>query len=165
MTRLILSHLPEEGTAGVLGLSYKPNTEVIEESQGLTIAQALLAAGARVVVYDPAAMESARRILTGDVIFAASAEECVQRADVLAITTPWAEFQQLPPEAFQRRKGHLTVLDCWRVLPEQLAGAIEHYLTLGKGGKPGYLSVAAGLEKLPSEMSNRRSRARVGPAS
>jgi UDPglucose 6-dehydrogenase len=164
MTRLILSQLPEEGTAGVLGLSYKPNTEVIEESQGLAIAQALLATAARVVVYDPAAMENARRILTGDVIFAASAEECVRRADVLAITTPWAEFQQLPPEAFQRRKGHLTVLDCWRVLPPQLAAAIEHYLTLGKGGKPGYLSVAAGLEKLPSEVSSRRSRARVGPA-
>jgi UDPglucose 6-dehydrogenase len=164
MTRLILSQLPEEGTAGVLGLSYKPNTEVIEESQGLAIAQALLATGARVVVYDPAAMENARRILTENVIFAASAEECVRQADVLAITTPWAEFQELPPEAFQRSKGHLIVLDCWRVLPEQLAATIEHYLTLGKGGKPGYLSVAAGLEKLPSEVSNRRSRARVGPA-
>ena len=31
---------------------------------------------------------------------------------------------------------HLTVLDCWRVLPAQVAGTIEHYLTLGKGGKP-----------------------------
>ena len=41
------------------------------------------------------------------------------------------------------------MLDCWRVLPEQVAGAIEHYLTLGKGGRPGYFSEAAGSEKLP----------------
>ena len=53
LAEMILSHLPVGGTAGVLGLSYKPNTEVIEESQGIAIAQALLAAGARVVVYDP----------------------------------------------------------------------------------------------------------------
>jgi UDPglucose 6-dehydrogenase len=158
LTNMILSRLPEGGTAGVLGLSYKPNTEVIEESQGIAIAQALLATGVRVVVYDPAAMENAERVLTGDVVFAASAEECVRRSDVLAITTPWTEFQGLPLEAFQRKIGHITVLDCWRVLPEQVAGAIEHYLTLGKGGKPGYFSVAAGSEKLPRDVSTRRSR-------
>ena len=55
-------------------------------------------------------------------IFAASAAECVRQADVLAITTPWAEFQELPLAAFQRTAGTLTVLDCWRVLPEQVAG-------------------------------------------
>jgi UDPglucose 6-dehydrogenase len=162
MTRLVLSHLPVDGTAGVLGLSYKPNTEVIEESQGIAIAQALLATGVRVVVYDPAAMENAKRVLTGDVVFAASAEECVQEADVLAITTPWAEFQELPLAAFQN-KG-LTVVDCWRVLPEQVAGAIQRYIVLGKGGKLESFSVAAGMEKLPREVSARRSRARVSPA-
>jgi UDPglucose 6-dehydrogenase len=156
--------LPEGGAAGVLGLSYKPNTDVIEESQGLAIAQALLAAGLRVVVYDPAAMENAKRVLSGDVIFAGSAEECVRLADVVAITTPWAEFQDLPPAAFQRSRGRLTVLDCWRVLPEQVAAAIERYIVLGKGGKLESFSVAAGMEKLPREVSARRSRARVSPA-
>ena len=164
LTKMILSRLPVGAAAGILGLSYKPNTEVIEESQGIAIAQALLAAGARVVVYDPAAMENAKQVLSGYVIFADSAEECVRLADVVAITTPWPEFQDLPPAAFQRKSGRLTVLDCWRVLPEHVAGAIEHYLTLGKGGKPGDFSVAAGMEKLPREVSSRRSRARVAPA-
>jgi UDPglucose 6-dehydrogenase len=162
MTKLVLSHLPEDATAGVLGLSYKPNTEVIEESQGIAIAQALLATGVRVVVYDPAAMENAKRVLTGDVVFAASAEECVREADVLAITTPWAEFQELPLAAFQHKR--LTVVDCWRVLPEQVAGAIRRYIALGKGGKLESFSVATGMEKLPREVPARRSRARMGPA-
>jgi UDPglucose 6-dehydrogenase len=133
LVEVILSHLEEGATAGVLGLAYKPNTDVIEESQGVAIAQALLDAGARVAVYDPAAMESAKRVLAGNVIFAASAAECVQWSDVLAITTPWAEFQDLPPAAFQRRRGSITVLDCWRVLPETVTGLIGAYLTPGRG--------------------------------
>jgi UDPglucose 6-dehydrogenase len=133
LANLVLSQLPKGGTVGVLGLSYKPNTEVIEESQGVAIAQALLEAGARVVVYDPTAMENARRVLNGDAIFAANAAECVRQSDVLAITTPWAEFQELPLSAFQRSAGDMTVLDCWRVLPERIADSIENYLTLGKG--------------------------------
>jgi UDPglucose 6-dehydrogenase len=141
----ILARLGEGGTAGVLGLSYKPNTEVIEESQGIAIAQALLDTGARVVVYDPAAMEGAKRVLSGDVVFAASAAECVQCADVLAITTPWAEFQDLPPAAFQRRRGSVTVLDCWRVLPAKVAEAIEKYLAPGKGEE----RVAVGVGATP----------------
>jgi UDPglucose 6-dehydrogenase len=134
LAKLVLSQLPKGGTAGVLGLSYKPNTEVIEESQGVAVAQALLSAGARIVVYDPAAMESAKRVLNGDTIYAASAAECVRQSDVLAITTPWAEFQELPAATFQRAGGEITVLDCWRVLPQRVAESIENYLTLGKGG-------------------------------
>ena len=146
LAKLVLSQLPKGGTVGVLGLSYKPNTEVIEESQGVAIAQALLAAGARVVVYDPAAMENAKRVLKGDVIFAASAVECVRQSDVVAITTPWAEFQELPASAFQQSGGDMTVLDCWRVLPERVAESIENYLTLGKGAAREYsVSTAPGL--------------------
>jgi UDPglucose 6-dehydrogenase len=130
LVQSILARLEKGGTAGVLGLSYKPNTEVIEESQGIAIAQALLDTGARVAVYDPAAMEGAKRVLSGDVVFAASAAECVQCADVVAITTAWAEFQDLPTAAF---RGSVAVLDCWRVLPAKVAGAIEQYLTPGKG--------------------------------
>ena len=155
LVKLILARLEEGGTAGVLGLSYKPNTEVIEESQGIAMAQALLDSGARVVVYDPAAMEGAKRVLSGDVVFAASARECVQWADVLAITTPWAEFQDLPPAAFQRRRGSVTVLDCWRVLPEKVAGSIEEYLTPGRGQKR--VAVVAGTRS-----GTRASRADLG---
>jgi UDPglucose 6-dehydrogenase len=145
MTELLLAHSPKGGTIGVLGLSYKPDTEVIEESQGIAIAQALLDTRARVAVYDPAAMENAKRVLSGDVVFAANAAECVRQSGVLAITTPWAEFQDLPLAAFQRANGHVTVVDCWRVLPEKVAGAIEGYLTLGKGGERESVCVAPGV--------------------
>ena len=52
-------------------MSYKPDTGVIEESQGVALAKYLLQSGAKVVVYDPEAMENAREQLQGGVTFAA----------------------------------------------------------------------------------------------
>jgi UDPglucose 6-dehydrogenase len=130
----IQARLPEGGTVGVMGLSYKPNTEVIEESQGLALARHLLSVGVPVVVYDPAAMENARPLLKGNVTYAASAAECAKQADVLAITTPWAEFRDLSPAEF---KPHGTVLDCWRILDKKAVGAVVEYVALGFGiGQP-----------------------------
>lgn len=130
LARMILERLPEGGVAGVLGLSYKPNTEVIDESQGVAIAQELLNAGARVIVYDPAAMENARAALQGRVEFAHSAAECAGRADVLAITTPWAEFSSLTGGDLKNGGAGAAVIDCWRMLTGKDLGAAE-YRTLG----------------------------------
>ena len=133
LANLILDRLPKGGTAGILGLSYKQDTEVIEESQGLAIAKHLLQAGARVAVYDPAAMNNARQQLAGNVTFAATAAECVRQSDVLAITTPWPEFKNLRPQDFERKGRPPIVLDCWRLLPrEKFEGLVEHLL-LGHG--------------------------------
>jgi UDPglucose 6-dehydrogenase len=133
LARWIRARLPEGGTVGVMGLSYKPNTEVIEESQGLALAVYLLSVGVPVVVYDPAAMENARPLLRGKVTFATSAADCARQADVLAITTPWAEFRDLAPEAF---KLHGTVLDCWRLLDKKALATVVEYVALGFGARP-----------------------------
>jgi UDPglucose 6-dehydrogenase len=132
LAKWIRARLPEGGTVGVLGLSYKPNTEVTEESQGLALARYLLSVGLPVVVYDPAAMENARPLLAG-ATFATSAAECARQADVLAITTPWAEFRDLSPAEF---KPHGTVLDCWRILDREAVGAVVEYVALGIGVRP-----------------------------
>jgi UDP-glucose 6-dehydrogenase len=50
-------------TVAVLGLSYKPFSNVVEESQALYLAERLVENGLRVVVYDPLAMENASRTL------------------------------------------------------------------------------------------------------
>ena len=53
-------------------------------------------------------------------------------ADVLAITTPWAEFREISPKDFKR---HGTVLDCWRLLDKDAVGAVVEYLALGFGAR------------------------------
>jgi UDPglucose 6-dehydrogenase len=130
----ILSRLPKGGTAGVMGLSYKPYTEVIEQSQGIAIAQMLIDAGADVIVYDPEAMNNARRELKGNVRFAASAGECVRASSVLAITTPWPEFARISAEDV---RSTVAVVDCWRMLSPDARECVAEYFVMGKGWSAG----------------------------
>ena len=133
LAALVMSHLPDGGTAGVLGLSYKPNTEVVEESQGLALAKYLAEHGVAVAVYDPAAMANAKAQMTGNVTYAQSAVECARLSDVLAITTPWGEFKTLQPGHLKRDRITPVVLDCWRQLPREEFRDASVYLTLGAG--------------------------------
>jgi UDPglucose 6-dehydrogenase len=131
LAELILSRLPEGGTVGILGLSYKPDTEVIEESQGLALAKHLVTAGVKVVVFDPAAMQNARAVLPPQTIFARTTSECAGLADVLVIATPWSEFRNLKPQDLKRSGGQTTIVDCWRTLPS--AGWETAPIRLGAG--------------------------------
>jgi len=148
IAKLILSHLPEGGTVGVLGLAYKPNIAVIEESQGTGLARHLLKAGVRVVVYDPAAMENAKAMLIGRVTFAKDTVSCAQQADVLAITIPWAEFRNLRSSDL---KPGSTVLDCWRILPADVSASGITLLRLGVGASAGDVTDSPDTEE--AEMS------------
>jgi UDPglucose 6-dehydrogenase len=127
----VMAHLPEKGRVGVLGVSYKPQTNVIERAQGLELAQALLAHHVPVVIYDPCAADSARAVLSGPVQFAASAGECVRQADVLVICTPCKEFKAISIDDLKRTHGRVTVLDCWRLLERAHISAVCDYLAIG----------------------------------
>jgi len=135
LAELVKSKLPVDGVVGVLGLSYKPNTDVVEESQGLLLAQRLLAEGISVAIYDPAGMKNAQMVLGDSAIFASSTQECVQLADVVVIATPWDEFTRLSPEGLSRNGTRRVLVDCWRVLDPQIYGAVVEYLPLGVGSK------------------------------
>ena len=85
---------------GILGLSYKPGTNVVDASQGLLLAKALANDGIQVVVFDPAAMGEAQKILGESVRFAESAQCCIKQCNVIVLTTPWREFENLDPGYF-----------------------------------------------------------------
>jgi UDPglucose 6-dehydrogenase len=131
LQRYVLAHLPAEGRVGILGVSYKPQTNVIERGQGFELAQALLAGQVPVLIYDPCAMESARAVLSGPVQFTASAGECVRQADVVVICTPCKEFKAIRNQDLTRTHGQLTVIDCWRLLDRSQVSAVCNYLALG----------------------------------
>ncbi|MEX8497590.1 MAG: UDP-glucose/GDP-mannose dehydrogenase family protein [Leptothrix ochracea] len=83
-------------TFAIWGLAFKPNTDDMREAPSLVIIRALLARGARVQVYDPVAIDEAKRQL-GDVQEAvndvSSAQAAVSGADALLIVTEWKEFR------------------------------------------------------------------------
>ena len=78
---------------GVLGLSFKPDTDDIRESRAIPIVGALLSSGARIIAYDPVAMDQFRRVFP-QITYALSASE-VLKADVILIVTEWEEFEDL----------------------------------------------------------------------
>jgi UDPglucose 6-dehydrogenase len=81
-------------TVALLGVTFKPNTDDIREAPALAIIQALQDSGARVRLYDPAGLESARALLD-NVEFGRNPYEIAEGADVLVIVTEWEEFRAL----------------------------------------------------------------------
>jgi UDPglucose 6-dehydrogenase len=128
------TRIPEGGTVAVLGLSYKPNTDVVEEAPGLLLVRALAQRGVDVVAYDPAAARNAERALAGAGRIAASLDEAIAEADAVVIATAWDEFRQLDPERLARSGQRRVVIDCWRLLRrDEFENAVD-YIELGKGG-------------------------------
>jgi UDPglucose 6-dehydrogenase len=81
-------------TVGLLGLSFKPNTNDLREAPALSIAQELINQGATVRAYDPAALEEASRTLAG-IVPCQNTYETAQGADALVLITEWNEFRNL----------------------------------------------------------------------
>ena len=79
---------------GLLGLAFKPNTDDMREAPSVDIARVLMAKGATVVAYDPAATETARKVLP-EIGYRRSAYAVAKGADALVVVTEWNEFRQL----------------------------------------------------------------------
>jgi UDPglucose 6-dehydrogenase len=132
----VLDATAEGERVAVLGLSYKPDTEVIDESQGVMLAQLLASSGVKVLVYDPLAMDNARRVLHGMVEFAPSMAACVGEAAVVVIATAWDEFKTLDPRSLASQKGRRPVIfDWWHLLRASDFEPVADYIACGQGSE------------------------------
>ena len=80
----------------VLGASFKPNSDDIRDSPALDVAGQLQRQGAEVTLYDPKAMDNARKTLPA-LNYAPSALEAAEGAHLVLHLTEWAEFRELDP--------------------------------------------------------------------
>lgn len=117
----IADMVPSQSKVGVLGLTYKPGTSVMDQSQGVGLAQELMQRGFQVSVYDPTTTMWPRASC------ASSAQECIGQSDTVIIATPWPEFADISAEG---RKVKL--IDCWRILRPKRVGEFE-YVAVGRG--------------------------------
>ena len=132
LARIVQSRLAVGDAVGILGLAYKPETGVIDESPGVALAQLLGSAGYDVHVYDPVAMDAALPALEGLAHGAESVAEVLERSDVTVIATPWPEFADLPIEEISQGGRCPVVIDCWRLLPDQVYGEVIDIVRLGR---------------------------------
>ena len=130
---LVSRHMDSGDTAGILGLTYKPNTDVTEEAAGLLLARELSARGLRVLAFDPEGRIPVAHKLDAGVQMAQSAEECIDKSGVIVLSTPWPAFLTIPSERWARQNSPRVVIDCWRVLKQLESASGVRYLALGNG--------------------------------
>jgi len=119
-------------TIGVLGLTFKPNTDDMRDAPSLDIVPALQAAGGKVVAFDPEGMHEAGRILSG-VTFVKTAYEAAAQADVLVVITEWHEFRGLDPRRIKEAMRRPRIVDLRNIFdPEEMHGLGFDYEGVGR---------------------------------
>jgi len=128
----ILAHVRTHKCRAVslLGLTYKPGTPVMDESPAIPVIRELLKNGLDVTVYDPLAMDNARKIFKDDISYSGSIGECIACSNTCVVMTNDNAFINMELEYF--RGGPRTVIDCWRILGQ--TGDLENveYIALGE---------------------------------
>ena len=121
---------------GVLGLTFKPNTDDIRESPAIEIVQTLLKNNASVSAYDPEGMGPSKRVLP-TVNYVDNPYEAAKDADALAILTEWNEFRYLDWDQIKNRLRQPVVFDLRNIYdPDRMrARGFIHYC-VGRGYEP-----------------------------
>jgi UDPglucose 6-dehydrogenase len=129
-------------TVGLLGLSFKPNTDDMRDAPSVTIANLLTTAGAHVRAYDPVAMEIAAGLLP-DVEMCPDPYTMAEGCDALMLVTEWNEFKQLD---FARLREHMrqpVMVDGRNLYEPEKMGALGFlYRGIGRGYNSTHLSAA-----------------------
>ena len=94
----------------VLGAAFKPNSDDIRDSPALNVAAMIQLQGAQVTVYDPKAMDNARKLFP-TLSYAESAAEAVRGAHVVLHLTEWDEFRRMRPEQLSPLVAEKRIVD------------------------------------------------------
>ena len=127
-------------TFGVWGLAFKPGTDDLREAPSLVLLEALLGAGARVLAYDPEAMDSARSELpqvwfeSGRLILARHQYEALDGVDALVLVTEWKPFRHPDFRAMKAMMKQPVIFDGRNQYdPKKLKGEGFEYCGIGRG--------------------------------
>ncbi|HYM80038.1 MAG TPA: UDP-glucose/GDP-mannose dehydrogenase family protein [Candidatus Limnocylindria bacterium] len=126
---------PRGKRVGVLGLSFKPNTDDVREAPPLTIIAGLKRRGIRVRAFDPVAMSNAERLpALRDVELVPDAYEAARGVDALVIATEWNEFRNLNLAKLKRLMRRPVLCDLRNIYdPEEVEAAGMRHVGVGRG--------------------------------
>ncbi|MCA0358448.1 MAG: UDP-glucose/GDP-mannose dehydrogenase family protein [Proteobacteria bacterium] len=120
-------------TIGVLGLTFKPNTDDMRDAPSLDIIPALQALGAKVQAFDPEGAKEASHLLK-DIDFKSGAYDAAEGADALVILTEWDQFRALDLDRLKLLMRSPTVVDLRNVYkPAEMVRHGFTYASIGRG--------------------------------
>jgi UDPglucose 6-dehydrogenase len=118
---------------GLMGLSFKPNTDDMRDAPALTIANRLIASGATVRAYDPVSMEIAAPMMPA-VTMVADPYILAEGCDALMVVTEWNEFKQLDLDRIRQSMRQPYLFDGRNIYdPDQMKKLGFHYRGVGRG--------------------------------
>jgi UDPglucose 6-dehydrogenase len=118
-------------TIGILGLTFKPNTDDMRDAPSLDIIPALIAKGARIQAYDPEGHEA--KALLPDIDLKTGAYEAATGADALVILTEWDQFRALDLDRVKSLMTGSALIDLRNVYrPAELKGRGFQYTSIGR---------------------------------
>jgi UDPglucose 6-dehydrogenase len=119
-------------TIGILGLSFKPNTNDIRESSSIVIIGDLLAMGAKVKAFDPAAMDEAKAVLP-EVEYGGDPYDVAKGSDALVLVTEWNQFRRLDLQRIKTLLKRPIFIDLRNVYdPDQMKRLGFNYCGVGR---------------------------------
>jgi len=118
---------------GLLGLTFKPNTDDLREAPALDVAELLLQEGAQVVAYDPVGMEGATHLMP-DIEMAGDAYALADQADAIIVCTEWNEFIHLDLERIRDLMREPVIIDGRNIYdPKEVVRLGFKYVGFGQG--------------------------------
>jgi len=122
-------------TIGVLGLTFKPETDDMRDSASIPVLARLMGDGARVRAFDPQGMEPARPLLPEGVVYCRDALDAAQGADALVVLTEWNEFRALSPARLAATMRGKVLVDLRNIYdPVAMTQAGFSYHSIGRRG-------------------------------
>ncbi len=119
----------KDAKIAVLGTAFKGGTDDCRESPAMQIINILLDKKANITVYDPQAMENARKLLGDKVTYADDMYEALKDADVLAVLTEWEDFKTLDLAKAKTLMRHLNIVDLRNIINRAEASRLGFKLT------------------------------------
>jgi len=114
----------------ILGLTYKVDTPVTDESPALKLISTLQKhSDVEILVYDPLAMDNVRAVCGDSIAYMSSVEECLNNSNVCIIMSQYPEFKVI--DASKIKNKPMTVIDCWRILDKTKLGSDVEYIGIG----------------------------------
>jgi len=128
LTQKVLEKIKDESIISIVGLSYKPNTPVIEESPALKLIDKILDfKKCKVKVFDKLAMDNIREIYHEKIMYSDTLLDAVENSDCCILLLPENEYKNI--QNFKRFPK--LIIDCWRILDREIISSKTEYIEVG----------------------------------
>ena len=116
---------------GLLGISFKPNTDDVRQSPGIKLAKDLSKTKAKIKIYDPKGMENAKKELPSSIEFCSDAYEVAKNSNLLVVVTEWNQFKNLDLLKVKKIMKKPVILDLRNIYSKQITKNGFQYYSVG----------------------------------